>query len=352
MYVSVRDARVKEDDPLLGIVHLPLGEVFKDRSQVNGSFPLMGGVGFGKIRLSMVWRSIQYLGNPNDLGWAYGTLEVKPTISQIDVPNDLQELKLRFQTDLGSGKMYPAKEGQGWSTKKGQSLKLPVHTRYSSCLAVEFRRKSMIHDNAQAFGILWLRDLVDDEEDEKTVVVWKGDFKRAKMNAMPECGEKIGSIKLKVAFWGGLGAAHNNWASKDKNVGDVAEVLDCARDNDEDMQNEQEAGVVDGMDSDSSASDKDDDDNGLVNSVSKHTAVGKVQNMKKHQDQLGRSNRGVMQWKVRCSGPQATMIHLLTTASQAPRTAKWAAHKLERTEGKITGLFKHHTKGGEIESEA
>ena len=33
--VSVRDSRVHENDPLLGIVYLPLGRVFKERSQVS-----------------------------------------------------------------------------------------------------------------------------------------------------------------------------------------------------------------------------------------------------------------------------------------------------------------------------
>ena len=59
VYVSVRDARIKEDDALLGIVHLPLHEVFKERSQINGFYPLTGGIGYGRIRISMVWRSVQ-----------------------------------------------------------------------------------------------------------------------------------------------------------------------------------------------------------------------------------------------------------------------------------------------------
>ncbi|KMQ81602.1 hypothetical protein RF55_25811, partial [Lasius niger] len=40
VFFSVRDARLHEDDPLLGIVHLPLGDVFKERSQVMGFCPL------------------------------------------------------------------------------------------------------------------------------------------------------------------------------------------------------------------------------------------------------------------------------------------------------------------------
>lgn len=59
VFVSVRDACLHEDNPLLGIVHLPLADVFRHRSQVMGFWPLSGGIGYGRVRLSLVWRSIR-----------------------------------------------------------------------------------------------------------------------------------------------------------------------------------------------------------------------------------------------------------------------------------------------------
>lgn len=43
--LSVRDMRMHEHDPLVGIVVLPLAETFKQRSQVNDYFSLSGGIG-------------------------------------------------------------------------------------------------------------------------------------------------------------------------------------------------------------------------------------------------------------------------------------------------------------------
>ena len=43
--LSVRDSRVHEDDPIMGIVVLPLDQIFKHKSQVNDSYPLAGGIG-------------------------------------------------------------------------------------------------------------------------------------------------------------------------------------------------------------------------------------------------------------------------------------------------------------------
>lgn len=43
--LSVRDLRMYEHDPLIGIVVLPLADTFKQRSQINEYFSLSGGIG-------------------------------------------------------------------------------------------------------------------------------------------------------------------------------------------------------------------------------------------------------------------------------------------------------------------
>jgi hypothetical protein len=45
LILSVRDLRMHEHDPLVGIVVLPLADIFKQRSQINDYFPLSGGIG-------------------------------------------------------------------------------------------------------------------------------------------------------------------------------------------------------------------------------------------------------------------------------------------------------------------
>jgi hypothetical protein len=56
--IAVRDARVHEDDPLLGIVYLPLGQIFHYCSQKLADYPLIGRIAYGRIRISMVFRSV------------------------------------------------------------------------------------------------------------------------------------------------------------------------------------------------------------------------------------------------------------------------------------------------------
>ena len=346
VHVSVRDSRVHEDDPLLGIVHLSLRDVFKHQAQVNGFYPLTGGVGFGRVRISMVWRSVQLQASPEALGWALGTLEVMPSISASDVPQDLQKLKLKFHTNIGSGKMYPGKGDEGWKTRKEQSLKLAVYKRYSSCMAVQFRNNAMMGDKNSAFAVLWLKDIPDEEECQMTLPVWKGDFKRAVACAMEDCGEKVGSITVKMTFWAGLGSAHSKWASKDENLKNVVEVLDTARDNLEDQQNEKAAGIVDQDDSSSSDSDSSDDDavakktkhnnpkrpdseaqatNGASNEDSEDGGSGKtgpidmIKDYKKNAKSTHRKHRGIMQWKVRLQNLCIRKLLLTLCRSQGQR---------------------------------
>lgn len=208
VFVSVRDSRLDEDDPLLGIVHLPLYKIFKERSQVMGTWPLAGGIGHGKIRLSMVWRSVQLQAPENLIGWDYGTIEVQPQVSCSDLPQELTSCKIKFRTDISSGKFYPAKGKSGeWQPKQDKSLKLGVTQRYVSCLQIAFKDKGVLGDDVAAFCVLWLRNIPDEEEQELELPVWKGNYKRAIANSLEESEEKVGTLRLKLNFWAGLVSA-------------------------------------------------------------------------------------------------------------------------------------------------
>ncbi|KAK3044865.1 hypothetical protein LTS18_000151, partial [Coniosporium uncinatum] len=177
VHVSVRDARIHEDDPLLGVVYLPLGKMFSKRAQISDYFPLAGGVGFGRVRISMVFRSVQLQAPPSLRGWEYGTLEVHPDIRTEDLPEDLKHMRLKVRTTLGKGKFRSRKDGT-WKYKHEESVNLAVRKRYSNCVVVEFRKDSALLDKTPAFAILWLKDIPDNEEQTLTLPVWKGDLKR------------------------------------------------------------------------------------------------------------------------------------------------------------------------------
>jgi hypothetical protein len=336
--VSVRDARVHEDDALLGIVSLPLKEIFEKRSQVNSIWPLAGGIGYGKCRISMVFRSVQLQVPTEMMGWEYGTLDIKPEITGNLKDHSLDGLRIKARTSLGRGKFQSQGNGK-WETKQGRPIRLPVKKRYCSPLVLEFRSSSALVDKTPAFAILWLKDIPDEEEKTVKLTVWKGDLKRAEANTLEEGGENVGELEVTFKFFSGLSGYHSHLASKDSNIADVMEVLDCANDNDEVEESNEIDHDGDGNTSSSSSSSDDDEDSPKLKgsksdleSDGKRGTLEQMKDYKAHSKQLHRKNRGVMQWK-------------------GARTVQWMQNKVHHGEQKIEGLFKHHERDGGVETE-
>lgn len=349
IHVAVRDMRVHEDDALIGIVHLPLKETFEKKSLANEFYPLSGGVGFGRIRISMVFRAVQLQAPPSMLGWEYGTVDINPTIKG-DVKDELKSCRIKARTTLARGKFY-ADDG-AWKTKSGKQVRLAVKKRYCSCVVFEFRSHGALMDKSPAFAILWLKDIPDDDEQTVKLGVWKGDLKHAENNVQDEYGEKVGEIEVTLTFWSGLSGYHMPLAQKDPNLGDVMEILDAANYVDEEDGVDSQASPGGDDDSDSEETQADDETDSIESHKKKFRESSKsdsgqskdlkedgkrgltqqIKDYKQHHKQLGGRNRGLMQWK-------------------ATRTAKWMVHKVTRTEQKASGVFGHHSGDADVETE-
>ena len=170
-----------------------------------GFWPLSGGIGHGRIRLSMVWRSVELQAPHSLLGWSYGTVDVHPMATSPDCPQDLKSCRLKLKTNISMGKLYPQEGGVAkWGAKKDQNLNLAVQKRYSSCMSIAFKNKGFLGDKVAAFCVLWLKDIPDEEEQELELPIWRGNFERATACCLDECGEKLGTLKLKLTFWAGM----------------------------------------------------------------------------------------------------------------------------------------------------
>ena len=332
--VAVRDARVHENDPLLGIVYLPLERLLQERSQINDTFPISGGVGFGRLRVSMVFRAVN-VQLPKELrGWDYGTVEIDDTIRSQNLPEDLQHMRLKIHSTINKAKLKSNKDGT-WKEGKGRNIHLAVQKRYSSAIVVEFRNDRTLKDNTPAWAILWLKDIADDTDSEIEVPVWRGkknDFKRAQDNVLEEMGERAGSIQIKLRLYAGLSEYHRKL--NDSTVKDVLECLDAASDNkdlpEDERVSDDEAG------SSSSSSDSDSEHTGgdsKGGSSSREGPIDAVKNYKTKSKTLHRQHRGLMQWK-------------------ATRTADWMHTKVkDDIGGKIKSAFSRKGRDQGIETE-
>ena len=332
--VSVRDSRVHENDPLLGIIYLPLSQIFRKRSQMVDQFPLVGGIGYGRARLSMVFRSIQLQAPRELLGWDYGTLEITGSVTSKDLAADLSGLRIKLRTSVTRGKMYSesADSGKQWKSKRDRPIRLAVRKRYCSCLVIEFRKNSLGPDKTPAFAVLWLKDIPDEEDKTVTLPVWQGHkmLKRAETCCVDDLGDKAGTLEVPLKFFRGLSSYHKCLTSNSPNLQGVFEVLGTAQDNQEIK------AAIDGEDDgsgESSSSSGDEDDSGEKKpDDGKRGPIDQLKEYSRHSDQLHRGHRGLMQWK-------------------GARTADWMKTKLEHGKNHLTNNFKHHDREPGVETE-
>lgn len=364
LMVSVRDARIHENDPLMGLIYLPLRQVLRHKSQVIESYPIVGGIGYGRARISLVFRSVR-LQLPAVLqlptGWEYGTVDVAEcSITESELPPSLHNLRLKISTSLAHGKVYPGKSNAGkkhWYGRRGRNLRLAVQQRYRSCLVVEFRKNRLGLDGTSAFAILWLQNIPDDEEVSIRLPIFHGEkaaLVRAASSYSCDDGEQIGFITIVVKFWRGLNRFHRGLARKNTKIHHVLEVLSTAMDNREVesaiIDDEEGAEEVSRSNSDDGQSDSDEpdgfrdelkaasgtrrtlgDEDG--NSRSRETtSLRHLQGYNDHSDQLHRHNRGLMQWK-------------------GARTATWMKSKITDGKEQLVDSLKHHNRDPGIETE-
>ena len=311
----------------MGIVYLPLEEMFSHRSQYNDTYPLAGGIGYGRIRISMVFRALDLKLPPQLRGWDFGTVEITEPITPKDIPEDLKRFRLKLRTSINKGKMHSNKDGH-WESKKNRPIRLAVQKRYSSPLVIEFRKNEALKDKTPAYAILWLKDIPDDEDITLNLPVWRGeksDFERAQANCLEKMGERAGSIEVKLKFFSGLSEYHRK--IKDPNVTDVMECLDAASDN-KDM-----AKSLDDDDGSDTSSSSSDDDDAKKQPDSKSGPVEQVKDYKEHHKTLHRKHRGLMQWK-------------------AARTGDWFQSAVkDGIGGRIKDTFKHNGREPDVETE-
>lgn len=304
--VAINDRRVHENDPLLGIVYLPLGQMFRERCQTVDNYPLVGGISYGRVRISMIFRSVQLKIPRELLGWNYGTLEITGPVTSKDLPSDLRGLRIKLRTSVNRAKMYDNDNKGNWTPKDDHDVRLAVRKRYCSCLVIEFRKNRAIMDKTPAFAILWFTDIPDDEETTVTLPVWGGDIDitRAESNCLESMGKRVGTIEVPMKLWPGLSSYHKRLCSKNQSLKDVFEVLDTASDNKETRE------MMDGGDNSDSDSLKSGVEglpgkalNGFVSNQDQQedghrNPLQQIKDYKDHHTELHRQHRGVMQYKV------------------------------------------------------
>ncbi|KAG8785615.1 hypothetical protein FRC15_001048 [Serendipita sp. 397] len=227
--VVVRDSRMRENDPVMGMVMFKLSDLFRDGSMATGSWSLQHGIGFGRIHLSFVFRPVQLTMPPSLIGFDTGTVQVKSININLYDKSLQGDVEVRLSTTGGYTKIKKGiNEKEESSEDEGSNpdslVHLPIQTRYHSALVINARNKGLFKRGTIAMGIVWLRDLVDNHHDGVIrAKLWKtDDFDHIKQNyAKPEesavgnNAEAIGEVEMKVVFKPGIADAHEKDMKED-----------------------------------------------------------------------------------------------------------------------------------------
>ncbi|ORY26481.1 hypothetical protein BCR39DRAFT_540905 [Naematelia encephala] len=225
--IVIRDSRLREADPILGIVSVRLSEVFHEASSVTQTYAITEGVGFGKANLSFAFRGIQTTLPPNLRGWETGTLEVGSVGLTVDpshkIDFEARQMRLRVVTSEKI-EVMPKKEAtvNGDSVEwEFETLRLPVYSRYQSSVVFELGKGGGplsplgVGVKPEAIAVLWMQDLQDDiEQDIELPILVGKNLQNLRQNAINDFTklhhefEVVGTLKCRLKLDSGLDEDH------------------------------------------------------------------------------------------------------------------------------------------------
>lgn len=227
------------------MVPLKLSDLLDTRSQVTRWYPLDGGIGFGRIRISVLFRSVETRLPPNMLGWEVGTFEFTSDRLMAVHYNHHATIKLRTGGSvgkIGASQCRKLEEGDGYywdlAKKDGRNnVRLPVKYRYRSPVIIEVHRQGS--RKPDGYALLWLQHLIDNEDTPFDVPIWKTknpnrltqnyiteENLAAKQTPGLEDIQEIGRLQFKGIFTSGMDESHEAFVS-DNNSRETFETWEC-----------------------------------------------------------------------------------------------------------------------------
>ncbi|KAF3916333.1 Tricalbin-1 [Orbilia brochopaga] len=219
--VAARDSRHREHDPLLGVCSIKLSEALQTSSTVTRLYALDGGIGYGMVQLTILFRSVGLQIPRNLLGWDVGSIEIMKDKMSATGPGaqELLNSRIVMTSDCDSKKIPRRLAGTNndvsWDLN-GLTVRLPVRQRYGSSLKIEFY--SRMARKPIAYCVYWLNNIVDNETTTLALPVWKTkDTNALTQNNISEedvhareniNAEQIATFNVVLRFKDGLDESH------------------------------------------------------------------------------------------------------------------------------------------------
>jgi hypothetical protein len=175
-------------------------------------------VNFSRMNVSVLFKAVDAKLPRNMLGWDTGTVELLSDITVTPEPHSSGKFpsrptKLHVSTTDSTEVISPksaslSNDALSYNIEK---LRLPVYSRYASSCVFEFGGGGIMGAAPDALAVLWLKDLVDDEEmDVRVPVVVGKDLRQLRQNALTEQTKKthdyeiVGWLTVRIKLDSGL----------------------------------------------------------------------------------------------------------------------------------------------------
>ncbi|KAK2626077.1 hypothetical protein QTJ16_004339 [Diplocarpon rosae] len=221
--LSVWDTRKKKNDCLVGVASVKLSDIFQESSSVVKFYDLKGGDGTGRIRVSLIFRSMKMKLEESLLGYSVGSFVFS---SPIVATGDMNTSKLNIRASgsrraiKGSGSK--SEGSYTWTLEKTKNV-IPVSYRYLSPVVLEFvgaglteKLKGPLGKNKH-YAVLWLNRLVDNKSSAFTLPIWRtNNPDRLIQNVVSESDptmqlERVGEVTFTAKFKAGIDEAHEEF---------------------------------------------------------------------------------------------------------------------------------------------
>lgn len=156
-----------------------LADILSSSSQVTAWRPLLGGIGNGRARLSVLLKPLDLFIPVSLRGWNIGTVLIDNIVAE-GVPQDYRGLitirlagaRYKVHTDIT--------ESNGSSTVTWQCeppIRVPVVSRYKRALSLRLQdtNHTFGRNKSMGEGVLWLCNVIDDTEATIPVALYHGD---------------------------------------------------------------------------------------------------------------------------------------------------------------------------------
>ncbi|KAJ1306315.1 hypothetical protein OPQ81_011012 [Rhizoctonia solani] len=190
-------------------------------------YALQEGIGFGRMNVSILFKGVDAKLPRNMLGWDTGTVELLSDITITPDPSSNGRIpskptRLRVSTTDSTEVLSPKSVtlSEGVVSYNIEKLRLPVYSRYASSCVFEFGGSGIMGGAPDAIAVLWLKDLVDDEETDVRIPVVVGkDLRQLRQNVLTEQTKKthdyeiVGWLTVKMKLDHGLDEDHERHAA-------------------------------------------------------------------------------------------------------------------------------------------